>query len=153
MVITGIIVLIIPIDNPPMMTVAGPVSACSAMKRVGLYLSEVKNSVAKPMIKPAAKPVITDPQILVYSVPRTILMTKKDTMAIKMALIKIPVLSARSRTPCSAFSPARTKKVPMMDATTPTAAISSGTVRLSTLKPRSPKAAVPRAIVATIEPT
>ncbi len=53
--ITGATVLIIPVDKPSMMLIAGPDSLALAMFNTGLC-SEVKYSVTLPMAKPQSNP-------------------------------------------------------------------------------------------------
>ena len=57
--ITGNHTLFIPSATPPMMTVAGPVSACSDSFLVGEYSSLVEYSVHLPINQPSISPVIT----------------------------------------------------------------------------------------------
>ena len=55
----GMSVLNIPSPMPPMITVAGPVSACRARPLVILYSYEVKYSEEVPMSWPATSPIST----------------------------------------------------------------------------------------------
>ena len=76
-------------------------------------------------------------------------------MAIRTELRFVPTASERNRFFIVAFSLVRTAKIPMIDRTIPTAAISFGAITafycIST-SPVATKAAAPRAAVANIDP-
>ena len=158
--IPGTTVLNIPSPNPPMMTVAGPVSDCAAISRVNLYSYEVATSDAVPMTCPATRPTRT---------------TQKSSNGKSMIGIRTPIATStrtpdenmpvrntqRSR-PMFAPSGARMRNVPSMDEMMPTAASSTGSMRslwskFSMTSPASmPSAIAPvtaNARVAMIEPT
>ena len=86
----------------------------------------------------------------VYSAPRTPRTRKKAATAISTALRLVPRRRAESRVRWSVDSPVRTKKVPIMEARMPKAAMIIGRA----IAFSSPlKAATPRAEAEMMEPT
>ncbi len=81
--------------------------------------------------------------------PSTDLIIKNESIAISIALVNVPLLSAARRAPCSACSFDLTKNVPIIEATIPKAAIVIGTVT----PPFPSPAATASADVETIAPT
>ena len=110
-----------------------------------------------PIIAPAARPKSTEPYsphglTVVPSplpVPRTRWIIAPDASAIIPVAAYTPRRSEERRERCEAFSPVRTKNVPIMEASTPATAIKNGII-----KPRSPMPAnAPRALAERTEPT
>jgi len=136
---------------PAIITVAGPVAAESAMRWVGLKPAEVKYSVALPMMMPASRP-----QTIAHQTPvpnSSTRMMKKEAITIRTELKLTPRPRALSSCFWEAPSLVRTTKIPTIESSVPTAAITIGaTTALSCRAGLPRKAAAPRAAVARIEP-
>ena len=108
------------------MTVAGPVTAFSAIDLVGAYASDVKYSVALPMTMPVTSPITTAPQTFVAFGRPIIFKTKNEPTLIMIELILVPRDIDPSSSELVAPSLVFTKNIPIIDAKTPTTPTKTG---------------------------
>ena len=111
---------------------------------------------------PASKPTTTESEVCHHmlarspvSLPKRKYMMPKVATAISTAAALVPRLNAPRSSFMPAFSLVFTRKIPMMESNTPTAAISIGASTALNCKPSTAAVAnaeAPKAIVAKIEP-